>query len=157
MKRRYTTMLSVDESRARIKENIDLFPFNFGYETFFGWVKYRIFSINYSDGKIRRNNPIFNKVIGRILTKKGKTIIEFRTFNGLTDTFSLIYIGLGSFLILLFATQGILDLWSMLVFSMLCCIFTALVTFIFTILSTEGKEGEQRLIEFLENILELEG
>jgi hypothetical protein len=155
MKKRYTTVLSIDECKSRIKDCIHFLRFNFGQEQFVGWIRFGIFSIAYRNGKIRMYNPIFNKSIGRIYKKNGKTYVDFSLFKGLTDIFSVFYIFIGSLLIISLVAHG-LNLLGRISLSVLCCIFASSITWFFSWITEEGRDGEGRLSEFLERNLELE-
>jgi len=156
LKRTYATRLSPADCQAVIRDCVDLISFNIGVEAFTGWAKLSRFSISYKSGKMRRFNPIFNKAIGRLERKGGKTIVTFTTYKGLTDLFSLLFLFIGSFLIIAIASRGELGVWAMSGLSPFCCFLAATITFALTWISDEGREGERQLIEFLERNLELE-
>ncbi|CAM4447185.1 SMODS and SLOG-associating 2TM effector domain-containing protein [Paenibacillus tarimensis] len=124
-------------------------------ERYSGWVKRGLFSISYKSGKICMNNPIFNKAIGRISTRKGVTVVSFRTYRGLTDILSLAILFAGSFAIILATSSQVLDIGTIALLSLFCCSLAAVITYTFTSLSSEGREGEEYLIGFLERVLEL--
>lgn len=155
LKRRYITKLSKEECKAFFKDNVDVIPLIFGEEAFFGWAILHVFSLSFSSGKLRRYNPIFNKMIGRCVEKNGATHVTFSLYKGLTDFLSLFFIFVGSFIILSIKFYELSAL-SIAILSILCCLVVSGITFIMTWLSEEGREAEDRLIEFLERNLELE-
>ena len=142
--RRYKTNLTPKECRARIRENVDLISVGF-YEKFLGWTLLNLFLISYRSGRIRFKDPIFNKIMGTI-----------RRNNGLTDPLSLLLVFLGSYFITWIETEGQLQAMQVAGLSLLCCLFVGLLTFVFTSLLIEGQEGEERLVDFIEGLLELE-
>lgn len=156
MKRKYISTLSEKECKSFIKENIDFISFNFTQEHFIGWTKFGFFSITYKSGKIRMYNPIFNKALGRITSKNGKTMVSFRTYKGLTDIFSLFFIFVSSFIIL--SAAGInyeFNVIQVIGLSALCCALVSIITFAASYLSEEGQEGENQLSNFLQRSLNL--
>lgn len=153
--RRYKTNLTPKECRARIRENVDLISVGF-YEKFLGWTLLNLFLISYRSGRIRFKDPIFNKIMGTIRRKNGVTYVRFIKFRGLTDPLSLLLVFLGSYFITWIETEGQLQAMQVAGLSLLCCLFVGLLTFVFTSLLIEGQEGEERLVEFIEGLLELE-
>lgn len=153
--RSYVTDLSKKECKSIFDQCVDFMSLSFGQEKLTGWMKYGFFSISYKSGKIRMYNPIFVKVIGKISERNGKAIVEFSTYRGLTDIFSMLFIFLGSLGILIIVSDGELGLMHLLLLSILCCSLASSITFLFSFFSSEGKEGEERIIEFLERNLRL--
>ncbi|WP_181438863.1 hypothetical protein [Paenibacillus sambharensis] len=134
---------------------MDLTLFDDWSEHHSGWIKRGWFSISYKSGKIRMYNPVFNKVIGRIKTRKGVTMVSFRTYRGLTDILSLVILFAGSFALILATSSQVLDIGTIALLSLFCCSLAAVITYTFTSLSSEGREGEEYLINLLERVLEL--
>lgn len=156
MKRKYISTLSEKECKSFIKENVDFISFNFTQEHFTGWTKFGFFSIAYKSGKIKMYNPIFNKAIGRITSKNGGTMVSFRTYKGLTDIFSLLFLFVSSFIILLAAGINYeFNVTQVIGLSVLCCAFASSITFVASCLSEEGQEGESELCDFIQRSLSL--
>ncbi|MGZ9585779.1 hypothetical protein [Paenibacillus marinisediminis] len=157
MKRTYTSGYTKQECISFIKENVDFVSLQYGIEHVKGWTRFSLFSLSYRNGEIRRNNPIFNKAVGRIKTKQGKTIVSFRTYKGLTDIFSVLGLFASSVVIVTLASlssSGI-PLHFILLMALICTLLGASITWIWSSLSTEGIEGEQELIAYMERALKL--
>lgn len=153
--RKYITSLSPKECTSIIKDSIDFISIGFGFEKFTGWILLNIFSISFSSGPIRLYNPIYNKIIGKISKKDGVTYVSIIKFKGLTDFFSIGFIFILSFIIILIASQGLLNVWILICMSLLCCLLAAIITFTFTRITIEGQNGDKRLTEFIERNLDL--
>ncbi|MCF2945429.1 hypothetical protein [Paenibacillus tarimensis] len=82
-------------------------------------------------------------------------MVSFRTYRGLTDILSLAILFAGSFAIILATSSQVLDIGTIALLSLFCCSLAAVITYTFTSLSSEGREGEEYLIGFLERVLEL--
>lgn len=94
--------------------------------------------------------------MGTIRRKNGVTYVRFIKFRGLTDPLSLLLVFLGSYFITWIETEGQLQAMQVAGLSLLCCLFVGLLTFVFMSLLIEGQEGEERLVDFIEGLLELE-
>lgn len=83
--------------------------------------------------------------------------MTFRIYKGLTDILSLIFLFLGSFIILVMAENSDeLPVSYNVGLSVFGCLLAAGITFTATALSDEGREGQRQVTEFLERNLNLE-
>lgn len=154
MRRTYKTLLTPAECQTRLRACIDFVSLNFGQERYTGWVKFGIFHISYKDGEYSFQKYIFNKVIGKITSKQGQTIVKFKSYKGLTDIISLFVIFTLSFLIFLLVETNLPIIYTLL-FSALCCCLSSVISFLSTWLSETGRDNEIELIQFMERNLEL--
>lgn len=154
-KRRYTTKLSQKECITFIKDNVDFIHFDFYDEYFRGWTKLGIFSISYNDGQHKRGRAVYNKAVGRISIKNGKTQVRFRLYKGWTDLFSIIYtMLLSSCVMLIMGPPFISNMFflSVIVFPVILVSYS----WLYTILSNDGRSNEATLLAYLERVFELE-
>lgn len=152
MKRKLISPRKAENCEAFLKENVDLFSFAFGESAITGWTKFGWFSLSYRDGEYRRL-PLFNRAFGRISRRKGRTVVSYRTYKGLTDPVGLFVLLAAAFgLILVAAAQGSvpapIDEAAGSAFGLAAAM--AGLTWISTVVREEGREGEQELIGFIE-------
>lgn len=117
-----------------------------GQERYIGWCKGKVFSVNYYSGAEfgRRNYPIYNKAMGIICDKDGRTEVSYHVFRGLTDPVSVMVLFLFTSLIL-----KIVEVSFFVLFGLGWTVAVALLTWICTVCSATGQEGKERLEEFL--------
>ncbi|MBR5247459.1 MAG: hypothetical protein IKV27_00710 [Lachnospiraceae bacterium] len=117
-----------------------------GQERYIGWCMGKVFSLNYYSGAefMRRNYPIYNKAMGIIRDRDGRTEVSYHVFRGLTDPVSVIVQFLLTLLIL-----KIVEVPFFVLFGLGWTIAVALLTWVCTVCSQRGQEGKERLDEFL--------
>ncbi|WP_211746608.1 hypothetical protein [Paenibacillus sp. Marseille-Q4541] len=155
MKRKYTTQLSKKECISFVKDNVDFIRFDFSNEYFRGWTKLGIFSISYHDGKRERGRGVYNKAIGRISVKNGKTQVQFRLYKGWTDLFSILYTVMLSTFVVFISGPPFIP-YAFLITLILLPIIMVPYTWLYTTLSNDGHYNEVTLLTYVERVFELQ-
>lgn len=150
MKGKLISPRKAENCKAFLRENVDLFSFAFGESAITGWTKFGWFSLSYRDGEYRRF-PLFNRAFGRISRRKGRTIVSYRTYKGLTDPvglFVLFVAALGLMLAIAFQDNVPMDEAAESAFGLAAAM--AGITWLSTVVREEGREGERELVGFIE-------
>ncbi len=140
-----TAARSPKEYIADIKSRLDS-PFLWGQERFTGFCFGPFFSVSYSGGKEfgRIYQPVMNKAAGIVKTVNGETTVRYIVFRGCTAPVPLAVLFLLSFLIF-----KIVDVPGAVLFAAGWTLAAALLTFLVTLLSEEGRNGTAALERFL--------
>ncbi len=124
-----------------------------------GWVLGSVFSVSLMAGDETRKNfyPVSNKALGILKDKDGGTQGSIYYFKGLTDPVSLVFWIAVVFCVLLFVRSRYgLSLGQCLLGALIWTALVALVTYLYTNCSQEGKLATQHLREYITSTLGLE-
>lgn len=170
----YQTQFTPSQCRALLKQDITRFRsvFLLGSEQFTGWTLGNWFAVAYHDGEdsgtkldqygiTRGIRLIRNKALAHMRVKNGVTHIGVRAHRGATDTPSIVF-----WLCVMFVLSMGIGLLSsgadwetaLLVSAVAAPTITlihVLMTLAWSYLSPAGEENEKRLLNFLENSLQL--
>lgn len=128
-----------------------------GQERYVGWAVGPFFSIAYYSGREfgKRNYPIFNKALGIFLGKKNETEICYLRFKGLTDPVSLLLLYVATYIIVSISQDKLsFTLLQRHGMAAACVAISAVITFLFTLLSEAGEEGGDNLESYIRSIFQ---